>query len=305
MHRLAAARVKALSGQLDMMQRSQGLADGDAAQRLAVMAADPRFLFPDAPESRPQILADVRQEMNRIAPLLPRVLRKPPVGALEVEAAASGEAPGYVVASLDGKRGGALLLNVNAPGRIARFALPPLAHSDGLPGRHLAALTIAAGDLPVLRKIIPGAAARHGWANYAEQLADEMGAYENAPYARIGSLQSLLASAARAVIDTGMHAFGWTLDQAADYFARTVGISRGAAEEVAAECAVLPGLGCAGEAGRQEITRLRDYARTALAAKFDLRDFHAAVLAPGEAPLSVINSNVAAWIDATKGKKPF
>jgi uncharacterized protein (DUF885 family) len=191
------------------------------------------------------------------------------------------------------------------PSRIARFTLPTLAYREGFPGHHFAASTIASSALPVLRKIMPGAAARLGWQSYAEQLADEMGAYESAPYARIGYLQSLMASAARAVIDTGMHGFGWTMDQAADYFARTVGVSRAAADEIAAECAALPGIGCAGEAGRQEIVRLRDDSRAALGAKFDVRDFHAAVLAPGEAPLGVINSNVAAWIAATKGQKRF
>ncbi len=94
-------------------------------------------------------------------------------------------------------------------------------------------------------------------------------------------------------------------EQAGDYFARTVGVGRPTADEIVAECAVLPGRGCAGEAGRQEIMRLRDDARAALGGKFDVRDFHAAVLAPGEAPLSVVNSNVAAWIGATKPQKAF
>jgi uncharacterized protein (DUF885 family) len=152
----------------------------------------------------------------------------------------------------------------------------------------------------VIRKIIPGAAARLGWASYAEQLADEMGVYGNAPYARLGYLQGLIATAASAVIDTGIHALGWTFEQAAEFFSRTVGVSRSAAEDVAAECAAMPGLGCAAEAGRQEIVRLRDEARAALAAKFDIRDFHAAVLGPGEAPLSAIDSSVAAWIAAAK-----
>jgi uncharacterized protein (DUF885 family) len=305
LHRLAVARVKVLSGQLDMMQRSQGLADGDAAQRLATLAVDPRFAFVDAPEGGQQILAGIRQELNRMAPLMPRVLRKPPVGSLDVTASAVEEAAGYLAQALDGKRAGALLVDVSSPSRVARFALPTLAYRGGFPGRHFAALSIAASSLPVIRKIIPGAAARLGWGAYAEQLADEMGAYENAPYARIGYLQSLTAGAARAAVDTGVHGLGWTADQAADYFARTVGVSRVAADEIVAECAALPGLGCAGEAGRQEIVRLRDDARAALGAKFDLRDFHAAVLAPGEAPLSVINSNVVAWIGATKPRKAF
>jgi uncharacterized protein (DUF885 family) len=300
LHRFAVARVRVLTGQLDMMLRSQGLADGDAAQRLATLSVDPRFAFADALESRQQMLADVRQELSRTAPLLPRVLRKPPMGPMEIVEAATEEAPEYIRPSLDGKRSGALLLDVRYPPRTARFALPTLAHRQGLPGRHFAALAIAAGNLPVIRKIIPGAAARLGWASYAEQLADEMGVYGNAPYARLGYLQGLIATAASAVIDTGIHALGWTFEQAAEFFSRTVGVSRSAAEDVAAECAAMPGLGCAAEAGRQEIVRLRDEARAALAAKFDIRDFHAAVLGPGEAPLSAIDSSVAAWIAAAK-----
>lgn len=304
-HRACLARVKTLSGQLDMMQRSQGWADGEPAQRLAALSADPRFLYPDTPESRDEIVNDMRREVNRMASLLPRVLRKPPVGSLDIAASGDGDAQGYFGPSLDGKRTGLLLVDAAFPGQTLRVALPALAHREGLPGRHLAALVATQSDMPILRKLLPGSAARLGWASYAGQLADELGAYENAPYARIGYLRELTLSAAGAVVDTGIHGLNWSRDQSNQYLADAAGISAAAADDIVADCAAAPGLACAGEAGRQEIARLRDDARTALGARFDIRDFHQAVLSPGEAPLQVLNSNVAAWIGATRSSKAF
>lgn len=303
-HRAAEARVKALRGQLDMMQRSQGLADGEPAQRLAALAVDPRFLYPDAPESRDLILGDVRRETSRMATLLPRVLRKPPIEPLSVLPAQSDEAEGYRSPSLDGKRAGALLVDVAAPGQTARFMLPALAHCEGLPGRHLAALVAAKSEIPLLRKLLPASAARLGWALYAEQLADEMGAYENAPYSRIGSLRALTLGAARAVVDSGVHAQNWSREQASQYLAEAAGVSAVAADAIVAQCAAAPGLACAEEIGRQAIVRLRDEARAALGARFDIRDFHQAVLSLGEVPLAVLDANISAWVSVAKTGKP-
>jgi uncharacterized protein (DUF885 family) len=304
-HRASLSRVKTLSGQLDMMQRSQGQADGEPARRLAALSADPRFLYPDAPESRDEIVNDVRREVSRMALLLPRVLRKPPVGSLDIAASDADDGQGYFGPALDSKRTAVLLIDVAFPRQTLRFALPALAHREGLPGRHVAALVAAQSDMPIIRKLLPGSAMRLGWASYAEQLADELGAYENAPYARIGYLRDLTLSAARAVVDTGIHGLNWSRDQSNQYLADAVGISASAADDIVADCAAAPGLACAGEAGRQEITRLRDDARTALGARFDIRDFHQAVLSAGEVPLQVLNSNVAAWIGATKSSKAF
>jgi uncharacterized protein (DUF885 family) len=180
-----------------------------------------------------------------------------------------------------------------------------LAHREGLPGRHVAALVTAQSDMPILRKLLPGSAMRLGWASYAEQLADELGAYESAPYARIGYLRDLTLSAARAVVDTGVHGLNWSREQSNKYLVDAVGISSSAADDIVADCAAAPGLACASETGRQEIVRLRDEARSALGARFDIRDFHQAVLSAGEAPLHVLNNNVAAWIGATKSSKAF
>jgi uncharacterized protein (DUF885 family) len=304
-HRASLSRVKTLSGQLDMMQRSQGQADGEPARRLAALSADPRFLYPDAPESRDAIVNDVRREVSRMAALLPRVLRKPPIGSLEIAASEAGDAQGYCGPSLDGKRPAVLLIDVAFPGQTLRFALPALAHREGLPGRHVAALVAAQSDMPIIRKLLPGSAMRLGWASYAEQLADELGAYENAPYARIGYLRDLTLSAARAVVDTGIHGLNWSRDQSNQYLIDAVGISASAADDIVADCAAAPGLACAGETGRQEIVRLRDDARTALGARFDIRDFHQAVLSAGEVPLQVLYSNVAAWTGATRASKAF
>lgn len=296
LHRTSLARLKTLTAQLDMMQRSQGLANGAASERLAALAADPRFLYADAPESRAQIINDIRREISRVAPLLPRILQKPSADPIQVLAAGPSLADGYLPASLDGKRPAILAVDVRAPAQTPRFVIAALAHHDGVPGRHTAATAQTKGNLPTLRKMIPNAAARGGWANYAEQLADELGAYDSAPYARIGHLRSQIQSAARAVADTGLHGQNWTNNQALAFLTGSVGVSPAAAAAMIADCAASPGVACAEEAGRAEITRLRDEARASLGARFDLRDFHEAVLSVGQAPLPLMTNAVTAWI---------
>ncbi len=293
MHQLAIRRVAALSGQLDMMQRSQGLAEGDVGQRLGVLTAETRFRYPETGAASQSLVADLHRYQNRIAALLPRIVRQAPNGALHITGTDPGDELGYRAGSIDGKRAAALIVNVGAAAQIPRFTLAAFMHREALPGRHLAAQIAQRANPPLLRRILPGYAFRFGWSSYAEQLADEMGLYENDPYPRIGALRSLTLNAARAVIDTGVHAMGWDRQKAIDYLMRATGISALAAEDEVARCAAAPGLACADEAGRQEIVRLRDESRAALGARFDVRDFHEMVLAHGELPLEVLRAVVA------------
>jgi uncharacterized protein (DUF885 family) len=100
------------------------------------------------------------------------------------------------------------------------------------------------------------------------------------------------------VVDTGIHANGWSYEQARLYFAETTGDSGVAIDREIADIAATPGLACAGEIGRREIVRLRDRARSALGQRFDIRDFHAALLSEGQLPLPVLTAHIESWIAA-------
>jgi len=140
-----------------------------------------------------------------------------------------------------------------------------------------------------------------GWALYAETLGDELGAYEGDPVGRLGYLQSIAFRACRLVVDTGLHAKRWTREQAIKWFAETNG--SGLSEvtpEVDRYCS-WPGQACGYKMGHSEILRLREGAKTALGAKYDLRDFNDAVVGGGNVPLDVLGENVGRYVAEKKG----
>jgi uncharacterized protein (DUF885 family) len=143
--------------------------------------------------------------------------------------------------------------------------------------------------LPLLRKMIFFSGYGEGWALYAEQLAVEMGMYDGDPLGKIGQLHDALFRAARLVVDSGLHAQGWSRDQAVAYFVDTLGDKRSAsATEVERYC-VWPGQACSYMVGKITWLRLRDQARHALGQRFDIKKFHDAGLLSGALPLDVLD----------------
>jgi uncharacterized protein (DUF885 family) len=148
--------------------------------------------------------------------------------------------------------------------------------------------------LPLIRTVTRGgfSAYGEGWALYAEQLAGELGVYEDNPEGQLGYLQSMAFRAARLVVDTGIHSKRWTRDRALSWFAEATG---GTVESVAGEIdryAVWPGQACGYKVGHTEINRQRDRARAALGERFDLRLFNDLVVAGGSRPLTVVERDV-------------
>jgi uncharacterized protein (DUF885 family) len=140
-----------------------------------------------------------------------------------------------------------------------------------------------------------------GWALYCEQLVDELGFYDKDPMGRIGMFQALRFRASRLVTDTGLHAKRWTREKAVDYMVSTTGRSRGACQsEVDRYCAA-PGQACGYKVGHTEIVRLRDKAKAALGAKFDVRDYDDAVIQAGAVPLAVLATAVDDYIARARG----
>ena len=141
-----------------------------------------------------------------------------------------------------------------------------------------------------------------GWGLYAEQLADEMGVYQNDPFGRLGYLQSMTFRAARLVVDTGLHYKKWSREQAIDYMVDATGNPRAQITTEVERYAVWPGQATAYMVGRETINRMRDDARAQLGEKFDIRAFHDVVLTNGAVPLSVFESAVKSWVRKEKEK---
>jgi uncharacterized protein (DUF885 family) len=208
-------------------------------------------------------------------------------------------APGayYVQPSLDGETPGVYYINLRNLGEMTRIDLPTQDFHEAAPGHHFQiALAQEIPDAPLLRRLTSFNAYAEGWGLYAEELADEQGFHEGDPVGRIGFLRWQLWRAARLVVDTGLHAQGWSRQRAIEYLLATTGDAPGVVTTEVDRYIVWPGQACGYELGRREIARLREEARNELGPDFDLRGFHDAVLLSGEVPLGVLDDLVRNWI---------
>jgi uncharacterized protein (DUF885 family) len=186
-------------------------------------------------------------------------------------------------------------INLRTTDLHRKYDLPTLVHHEAIPG-HVWQGEYA-NQLPLIRSMLSFNAYSEGWALYGEQLADELGAYDEDPVGRLGYLQSLAFRACRMVVDTGLHARGWSREQAVSFFMTENGNKR---EEVASEvdryCS-WPGQACGYKMGHSEINRQRSRAQKALGDSYDLRAFDQAVVEGGNVPLDVLAGNVDRYID--------
>jgi uncharacterized protein (DUF885 family) len=211
----------------------------------------------------------------------------------------AGAPNGYAAAgSIDGSVPGMYYINLRSTEMWPKFSLPTLTYHEGIPGH------VWQGEytykLPLIRSLLAFNAYSEGWALYAEQLADELGAYENDVAGKLGYLQSLNFRACRLVVDTGIHAKRWTRDQAVQWFVDNNGSSpdkvRG---EVDRYCA-WPGQACGYKVGQNEIVRLRSKAKAALGSRYDLAAFDDALMMGGSVPLTLLDRVIDSYIAAAK-----
>jgi uncharacterized protein (DUF885 family) len=298
-HAMGLEQLAELQGRMEPLLRAQGLTRGTVGERMTALGNDPKHLFPNTDAGRAQILdylngrvADIRTRLPRAFATLVRgnliIKRVPP----EIEAGAPG---GYAAAgTIDGSVPGNYYINLRDTSIWPRFGLPTLTYHEGIPGH------IWQGEytykLPLIRSLLAFNAYSEGWALYAEQLGDELGAYEGDPLGQLGYLQSLAFRACRLVVDTGLHAERWTRAKAIDWFATTNGST---VEEVQGEvdryCA-WPGQACGYKVGHSEINRLREKARAALGGRFDLRTFDDALVLGGNVPLTLLERVIDRYI---------
>lgn len=301
-HTIGRERVEALTSVLDIALRRVGLTEGEVGQRLAQMTADPRYRYPDTEEGRAQLISDVEARVSRMLERAPQWFGRLPRAPLEVRrvpAFAEAGQPGayYNPPSLDGRTPGIYYVNLRDLSEMTRIDLPTQDYHEAVPGHHFqVALAQEQTDAPLIRRLIAFNAYSEGWGLYAEELADELGFYDDDPVGRIGFLRWQLWRAARLVVDTGLHAERWTRQQAIDYMTQTTGDAPGVIATEVDRYVVWPGQACGYELGRREIARLREMARNELGADFDLRGFHDAVLLSGEVPLAVLAELVRDWI---------
>jgi len=300
-HQIGLEQVAQIQALADPLLRARGYTEGSVGARLTAFGQDPAYLYPNTDAGRAELLADLNRQVEAVTARMPEVFARMPRARVEVRrvppAIELGAPRGYAQSgSLDGSRPGAYYINLADTTIWPKWALPTLTYHESLPGHHLqGSLALEATDTPLLLKTLGFNAYGEGWALYAEQLAAELGMYDAFPEGMLGFHQSFLYRAARIVIDTGLHALGWSREQAITYMIDTVGLAPGAAESECERYCVWPGQACGYKIGHTEIDRLRTEARATLGARFDIKGFHAAVLDGGAMPLEVLGRVVRQW----------
>ena len=291
-HALGLEEVARIEGEMDEILRALGRTEGSVNERVAQLRQD--LAYPDNDEGRTRIMADIETMMRdaeRRADALfdirptSEVIAQPYPEYRWESAAAS-----YTAPPLDGSRPGVYQMPLRT-NRLTNFGLRTLVYHEAVPGHHFqVALAVENTGLPKFRQVraLGGISAfSEGWALYAERLAAEEGWYQDDPEGRLGQLDAELFRARRLVVDTGLHAKGWTRQQAIDY---------GIAPSEVDRYVVMPGQATSYKVGQLEMIRLRDKARETLGEAFDPRQFHNRVLLTGTVPLSLLESEVDAWI---------
>lgn len=297
-HRLGLEQVADLSARLDTLLKAQGLTTGPVGERLAALSRRPDQLYPNTDAGRAELIAALNAQTQDMRARLPRVfatLPRSPVEIVRVPPDIQDGAPnGYATApTLDGSRPGRFYINLKDTAEWPKFALPTLTYHEALPGHQWeGAIALEARDSSILRRAGLGFAAYgEGWALYAEQLAGELGAYDNDPLGEIGFLQSMQFRAVRMVVDTGMHAKRWSREKATDYMVETTGMPRPRVQREIDRYCIWPGQACSYKIGHTEWVRLREEAKARAGARFDIKVFHD-VLRQGGMPLVVLASVV-------------
>ena len=307
-HTLGLDQVKELDARMDTLLRAQGKKSGTVSERMQALARDPQYLYPDTDPGRQQILDYCNGLITSLQPRLEKYFHVRPKAAVEIRRVpvyTEAGAPGgyYQIPALDGSRPGAFYINLRDTSEWSRWKLPTLVYHESEPGHHFQlALVLEMPSLPLIRKA-GGAgfsANTEGWALYAEQLCDEMGLYDSEPLGRLGLLQSLLFRAARCVVDTGLHAKGWSRERAIDYMVATTGENATAMTTEVERYCTWPGQACSYKVGHTRWLALRAEARRRLGAKFDIRDFHDVGLTAAPMPLAVLERVVGEWLTSRK-----
>ena len=300
-HRIGNEQLAALTAEADTLLRARGLTTGSVGARLSAARRDPALLYANSDAGRTQLLADLNARVAELRRMMARIFSDQPRSGMEVRrvpVATEIGAPGAYASSgaLDGSTPGIFYINLRDMTGQSKMSLPTLIHHEAVPG-HLWEGAIAAqyGDAPMLFQALGFTAYGEGWGLYAEQMGDELGVYADDPAGKLGYLQSFMFRATRIVVDTGMHALGWSRARAIETMVSATGNPPGEVEREIDRYIVWPGQATAYKIGHTEIVRIREAARTRLGARFDLKAFNDLVVRGGGMPLEVLARRVEAW----------
>ncbi len=303
-HRFGREQAAMLSARLDTLLKKQGYTKGSVGQRMAALYKNADQLYPNTDEGKRAAIAYCNERLDAIRTRLPQVFERIPPYGFEVRrvppqteagaAAAFAQAP-----AIDGSRPGLVYFNLKDSADWPKFCLATTVYHEGLPGHQMeGGLALSNTRLPLIRKINGFSGYGEGWALYAEQLADEIGMYDDDPLGQLGYLKFLLFRANRCVVDTGLHHLRWTREQAIRHFVEAEGEAEGFATREVERYCVNPGQAASYKLGHSVFVDIRDSAKKQQGDRFDLKAFHTAVLRHGRVPLDVLRRVGEEWARA-------
>ena len=306
-HELGLAQVASIRTEMEAIKREVGFT-GTLEQFFDQIRSDPKFKYPNTDAGREQYLGDARAVIASVMTAAPKYFRVLPKAPLEVRAVekwreGTASTAFYNPPSADGTRPGIYYVNLVDMNQTQKVQVAGIAAHEGAPGHHFQiARQQELTGLPKFRKFGGYGAYLEGWGLYSERLANEMGVYKD-PYARFGMLSLQVWRAIRLVLDTGIHSKRWTREQAILYFHNNSSV---ADTDIAREVDRYfnwPGQATSYMVGQLKIAELRQRAERELGPRFDIRDFHEAVLGQGALPLNVLEEQVSRYIANTRGSR--
>ncbi|GMG87073.1 DUF885 domain-containing protein [Biformimicrobium ophioploci] len=285
--------------------REQVKFDGDLQKFFSFIRDDEQFYYPNTDEGREGYLSDTRAFLAEIEKKLPEYFGILPKAKLEVKRVepfreVDGGAQHYQGGTPDGSRPGVYYVHMSDMSAYSKNDMETTAYHEGSPGHHMQ-ISIAQEleGIPQFRTQAGFGAYIEGWALYSEMLAKEMGQFTD-PYKDFGRLTAEIWRAARLVVDTGLHAKGWTQNQAVEYFLQNAPIPESAVRSEVRRYLTYPGQATSYKIGMLKILELREKAKAELGDKFDIRGFHDTVLGGGSLPLPMLEKRLDRWIESVK-----
>ena len=304
LHTLGLEEVSRIDLEMKEVLVSLGVESASVTDAMKKFAVDERYLFEDSEVGRQQILDEYNKIINEINLGMGDVFKRLPVAQLEVlavpafleQTAAGGY---YQPPSLGGSRPGRFFANLYDIKATTKFGMRTLAYHEAVPGHHFQiAIAQELEGLPTFRSVVPFTSFVEGWALYAERLAWELG-YQTDPLDNLGRLSAEKFRAVRLVVDTGIHHKRWTRERAIAYMSENTDMADSEVVSEIERYIADPGQALAYKVGMLKILELREKAKSALGAKFDLREFHDVVLAHGPLPLMILEELVDEYIQST------
>ena len=297
-HALGKAEVERILHEIDTVQATVGY-PGTRAEFLAHVRTDPLLHFTSSEEVIPAYRAAAERIVDHLPTLFGHIPTIPyEIRPLPPESSQTFQGNGdYAAPAADGSRPGILWMNVVAAGVQDRYTVMTISLHEGRPGHHFqAAAALEQPDLPDFRRSGNYTAFVEGWGLYAESLGKEMGLFED-PWQYYGHLSYAILRANRLVIDTGLHAFGWTVADGVSWMMAHSSMTEEQARDEVERYVAYPGQALAYKVGELKIRSLRDEAQRSLGDRFDVRRFHDRLLAGGPVPLTDLEADIHRFID--------